>query len=153
MISGFCFLCLERSNMGWLPGKRPCGGKGRLWGLFWFVLPWLLWLYRWSSVDDPEVGGRLTNICFRLLTNLLLLLTRPLAAVRSICSRAVLLSLSFFTSDIRSPNLQQIRIQFMTATRDYRYPSKFAINLSPKGIANFKTYIFHMQSSPNIEFC
>ena len=125
MISGLCFLCLERSSMGWLPGKRPWwggGGWGRLWG-FWWVLPWLLlvWLYRLNSglLDCCcrallwwwcELAA-LAIILFRLLTNLLVVVTRPLEAeFRSICRRAVRLSLSFFTSDIFSPNLKIIHI-------------------------------------------
>lgn len=112
MISGFCFLCLERSNMGWLPDKRPwCGGGGRLWG-FWLVLPWLLWLYRWSDSGLLcccrwwFAEAALAIILFLLLTNLLVV-TRPLEAeFRSIWRRAVRLSLSFFTFDIFSPNLK-----------------------------------------------
>ena len=128
MISGLCFLCLERSSMGWLPGKRPWwggGGWGRLWGLFWWVLPWLLlvWLYRLNSglLDCCcrfallwwwcELAA-LAIILFRLLTNLLVVVTRPLEAeFRSICRRAVRLSLSFFTSDIFSPNLKIIHVE------------------------------------------
>ena len=116
MISGFCFLCLERSNMGWLPDKRPwCGGGGRLWG-FWLVLPWLLWLYRWSDSGLLcccrwwIADAALAIILFLLLTNLLVV-TRPLEAeFRSIWRRAVRLSLSFFTFDIFSPNLKSFKI-------------------------------------------
>lgn len=152
MISGFCFLCLERSNMGWLPDKRPwCGGGGRLWG-FWLVLPWLLWLYRWSDSGLlcccrwRFADAALAIILFLLLTNLLVV-TRPLEAeFRSIWRRAVRLSLSFFTFDIFSPNLKLRNHVFISIITTTYFQSLANSSFSWK-IISFLSFVYLVYAS------